>query len=126
MSLIFYPLLEDSMKGTLEERIDVLMEAAEKFKAIMLDDAAHKTVETKRMVPREQVAAYNWEEIARVLREVRELPEGTKSDKRRKSDMLTKLSEVYEVLRAAKMSKLEAVRIALISESSHLQGGHAG
>lgn len=125
MTLIFYPLLEDSMKGTLEERIDVLMEAAEKFKAIMLDDA-NKSAETKRLVPREQVAAFNWEEIARVLREVRESPEGTKSDKKRKSDLLTKLSVVYEVLRAAKMSKLEAVRIALISESSHLQGSNAG
>jgi hypothetical protein len=114
------------MKGTLEERIDVLMESAEKFKAIMLDDANKAAIETKRMVPREQVAAFNWEEIARVLREVREAPEGTKTDKKRKSDLLTKLSEVYEVLRAAKMSKLEAVRIALISESSHLQGSNAG
>jgi len=120
MSLLFYP-QEDVLTGTLSERIDNLMEAAERFKAIMLDDA--KGADAKRMTPREQVAAYNWEEIARVLRQVREEPESTKIDKKKKSELLIKLSEVYEILRGAKMPKLEAVRIALISESSHLQGG---
>lgn len=121
MSLIFFPHTEDTLKGSLDEKIATLMDSAERFKAVVLDDAK-KGIEVKRMVPREQVAAYNWEEIARVLREVREMPEGTKTDKAKKASLLTKLSEVYEVLRAAKMSKLEAVRIALISESTHLQG----
>ena len=125
MPLLFYPSLEDAMKGTLSERIEALMEGAEKYKAIMLDDS-NKVLETKHMTPKEQVAAYNWEEIARVLREVREHPEGSKADKKKKSEMLKKLSEVYEVLRAARMSKLEAVRIALISESNHLQGSNPG
>jgi LPS sulfotransferase NodH len=121
MALIFYPHLEDAQRGSLEERIEHLMEAAERFKAVVLDDAS-KSVEIKRLVPRDQTAAYNWEEIARVLREIRELSEVSKQDKTRKGILLTKLSEVYEVLRAAKMSKLEAVRLALINEASHLKG----
>lgn len=122
----FYPYLEDVQKGTLEERIDVLMEAAERYKAIVLDESAKTAADpNKRLVPRDQIAAYNWEEIARVLREIRELPESNKIDKYRKGDLLAKLAEVYEVLRAAKMSKLEAVRLALISEANQLRGGGA-
>lgn len=119
MSLLFYPNLEDADRGNLEQRIEVLMEAAEKFKAIVLDEANKE----KRVVntPKEQSAAYNWEEISKVLRAVREIQEANKVEKLRKSILLTKLAEVYEVLRAAKMSKLEAVRIALISESNHLK-----
>lgn len=124
MPLVFYPHPDDADKGTLQERIDVLMESAEKYKAVILDSA--KTVEssseTKRLTPRELKAAYNWEEIARVLREIRELPEGSKTDKAMKAQLLAKLAEIYEVLRGAKMSKLEAVRLALISEANHLRG----
>lgn len=123
MSLTFYPHSDDAQKGTLEDRIEILMEAAERFKAVMLDNAAKPpSTENKRMVPREQVAAYNWEEISRVLREIRELPEGSKSDKNKKGEFLNKLAEVYEVLRGAKMAKLEAVRLALISEANQLRG----
>jgi len=121
MTLIFYPHLDDVEKGTLEERIEVLMEATERYKAIILDEAS-KSGEVKRTVPRELTAAYNWEEISHVLREIRELPEGNTVDKARKGALLHKLAEVYEVLRAAKMPKLEAVRLALINESAHLKG----
>lgn len=123
MTLTFYPHLEDAQRGSIEDRIEVLMEAAERFKAVILDEASKSAADaaTKRAIPRDQTAAYNWEEISRVLREIRELPEGNKSDKTRKGGLLTKLSEVYEVLRAAKMSKLEAVRLALISESNNLK-----
>ena len=124
MPLTFYPHLDDTQKGTLEERIDILTEAAQRYKAVVLDETNKAPVEpNKRLVPREQMAAYNWEEIARVLREIRELPEGIKLDKVRKGVLLAKLAEVYEVLRAAKMSELEAVRLALISESNQLRGG---
>ncbi|RDI41486.1 hypothetical protein [Aquicella lusitana] len=125
MPLTFYPHTDDAQKGSYEERVEVLMEAAERYKAIVLDVSAKPTEqeERKRMVPREQTAAFNWEEIARLLREIRELPEGNKSDKLKKAVLLKKLAEVYEVLRAAKMPKLEAVRLALISESNQLQGG---
>lgn len=130
MALTFYPHSEDAQKGSFEERIEILMEAADRYKAIILDITAKpEHVESsdnnnnKRMVPRDQVSAYNWEEIAILLREIRELPEATKDDKARKGDLLTRLAEVYEVLRAAKMSKLEAVRLALINEANQLRGG---
>lgn len=125
MPLIFYPHQDDVNKGSLKERIEVLMEAAERFKAIVLEVKTDTTGDDakKRMTPRDQVAAYNWEEIARVLREIRELPEVDKIDKAKKGELLTKLAEVYEVLRGAKMSKLEAVRLALISEATQLRGG---
>lgn len=125
MPLTFYPHPDDAQKGTLLERIEILMEAAERYKAVILDTAAKSNAETKKnyMTPRDQGVAYNWEEIAHVLREIRELPEGTKSEKTTKETLLTKLAEVYEVLRAAKMSKLEAVRLALINEANQLRGG---
>jgi hypothetical protein len=123
MALTFYPHTDDAQKGTLEERVEVLMEAAERYKAIVLDSALDSGEKKRITVPRDLTAAYNWEEIARVLREIRDLPEVSKLDRARKAEMLGKLAEVYEVLRAAKMSKLEAVRLALISEASHLGSG---
>lgn len=125
MALTFYPHQDDTEKGDLKDRIEVMLEAAERYKAIILEVNAKPEAEDpkKRMTPREQSAAYNWEEIARVLREIRELPEMNTSDKANKSDLLKKLAEVYEILRAAKMSKLEAVRLALVSEANQLRGG---
>jgi hypothetical protein len=127
MALTFYPYTEDAQKGTLSERIDTLMEAAERYKAVVLDTTTKKAEPSgKRMVPREQGAVYNWDEIAKVLREVREMQEGSKVDKTEKARLLKKLAEVYEVLRGAKMSKLEAVRLALISEATNLEGAEVG
>lgn len=124
MALVFYPHTDDLQKGTLDERIALLMEAAERFKAVVLDstttgDTSEGAV--KRSTPRDLTASYNWEEISRVLREIRELPEINKADKAKKGDLLAKLAEVYEVLRAAKMPKLEAVRLALIGEATQLR-----
>jgi len=125
MALIFYPPSDDARKGSFEERAEILMDAAEKYKAIVLD--AHKnesaTDGAAKQIPRDQTVAYNWEEIAIFLREVRELPEATKDDRLRKAALLSKLAEIYEVLRAARMSKLEAVRLALINEANQLRGG---
>lgn len=126
MTITFYPHLED-IRGSLPERIESLMEAAQRFKAIITEEAA-KVIPAdpnKRSVPREILAAYNWEEIAKTLREIRELPEGNKLEKSKKGELLAKLAEVYEVLRAAKMSKLEAVRLALMGEANQLRGGAA-
>ncbi len=127
MALIFYPNPDEVEKGTLEERIYTLMDAAERYKAIMLDVSSKPAVsddDKKRgMIPRELGVAYNWEEIARVLRSVRDLSESTKQDKTKKAELVAKLAEVYEVLRGAKMSKLEAVRLALIGEANQLRGG---
>jgi hypothetical protein len=127
MALTFYPHPDDAQKGTLSERMEVIMDAAMRYKAVVLETSSQESTEVtlvakKRVSPRDQNAAYNWEEIARVLREIRELPEIGKLEKDRKATFLEKLAEVYEVLRAAKMPKLEAVRLALISEANQLRG----
>ena len=124
MALTFYPHTEDTQRGTLTERIAVLLDAAERYISIILEHNTNPAPSDpkKRMVPRDMVSAYNWEEIARILREIRELPELNKADKARKADALIKLAEVYEVLRGAKMAKLEAVRLALVGEASQLGG----
>lgn len=127
MALTFYPHTEDTEKGSLKERIDVIADAAERYKAVVLDNAAkalEPDVEVKKiLLPRDQSVAFNWEAMARVLRETRELTEISNADKLKKAEMLTKLAEVYEVLRAAKMPKLEAVRLALVNEVNQLKGG---
>jgi hypothetical protein len=124
VALVFYPYSDDVQKGTLDERIALLMEAAERFKAVVLDTNTktdNNDLGIKRTTPRDLTATYNWEEISRVLREIRELPEINKADKAKKGDLLAKLAEVYEVLRAAKMPKLEAVRLALMGEATQLR-----
>ena len=118
MPITFYPHLEDSGKGSLEDRLELLITAAEKYKAAVLD-----AQDTKPVLPRDVQAAYNWDEIAAVMREIRELPEGNKEGKTKKGMLLTRLAEIYEVLRAAKMPKLEAVRLALVNEKRQLVGG---
>lgn len=122
----FYPHTEDAGKGSYPDRLELLLEAAQQYKAVVLDVGSpiepNEETTKKRMVPRDQTAAFNWEEIASVLRHIRELPEGDKALKLTKAELLTRLAEVYEVLRAAKMSKLEAVRLALISEANQLRG----
>jgi hypothetical protein len=122
MPLVFYPHLEDVSNGSLEDRIEVLMDAADRYKAVVLGGQVTPADPNKRLVPRELAVAFNWEEIAHALREIRDLPESNPIDKTRKGNLLAKLAEVYEVLRAAKMSKLEAVRLALMSESKQLLG----
>lgn len=124
MPLSFYPHSDDLQNGTFEQRLELLSEAAERYKAVITDlsnkpadDSAKRVI---MMTPRDQEAAFNWEEIARILREIREMPEIDKTDKKRKGTLLRRLAEIYEILRAAKMPKLEAVRLALISEATHL------
>lgn len=121
MPLTFYPHSDDVALGSLAERIENLMEAAERYKASVLETS--KAAETKLQTPKDLTIAYNWDEIAMVLREIREMVEGSKDEKTKKAKLLLKLAEIYEVLRAAKMSKLEAVRLALISEANQLSGG---
>jgi hypothetical protein len=123
MALTFYPHPEDMHRGSLTDSLDTLMAAAEQYKAAILDPAANKdNTDGERRAPRDLAIAYNWEAIASILRDVRELPEGTKDDKMRKGRFLTKLSEIYEILRSAKMPKLEAVRLALVNEAKQLSG----
>ncbi len=88
MALTFYPSIDDALnRGTIVERMELLLDGAERYKAVVLEDnrAAATVTETSRsVVPRDLVAAYNWEEIARILREIREMPEGNKIDKLKK------------------------------------------
>lgn len=123
MALVFYPHEDDAKLGTPSERITILLEAAERYKAAVLEEAAAPKEEEdadKRGTPHDLLHAYNWSEIARMLEQVRGLPEGNASDKAKKASLLTQLAEVYEVLRGAKMPKLEAVRLALVNEANQL------
>lgn len=125
MSLVFYPTDEEGELGSLAERIERLMDAAQHYKAAVLENSAAHAInpmqENRPSSPRELLNAFNWQIISRLLREIRELSEVNKVDKLTKAEYLAKLAEVYEVLRAAKMSKLEAVRLALISEAAQLR-----
>jgi len=128
MALMFYPHEDDLHSASLDERLDVLMDSAESYKAVVLDSAAKVSSAvdpTKRITPKDVLFAFNWEEVAKVLREIRELSEGAPLQKSIKADKLKKLANIYEVLRGAKMPKLEAVRIALVNEANHLGAGAA-
>ncbi len=125
MTVIFYPQEDDLAASTIEQKLEALIEAAQRYKAVVLDTkpAEIPTGEKKRITPRDLKYAYNWEEIAKLLHEIRDLPEGTPTAKLSKAANLKKLAEIYEVLRGAKMPKLEAVRIALMNESNQLVAG---
>jgi hypothetical protein len=125
MPVAFYPHDDDVQLGSIAERLELLMEGAERYKSSVSElNAAPKDKDeaTHLLIPREMKFAYNWQEIARILREIRELPEGNAAMKSSKADRLMRLSEIYEVLRSAKMPKLEAVRIALVNEANTLRG----
>lgn len=125
MPITFYPHEEDISLGTIKEKLEILLVAAERYKSAILDTTT-KTLEgggdaKARLTPKEMAHAYQWQEIALVLRQIRELPENNQVNRITKMEHLTKLAEVYEMLRAAKMPKLEAVRLALINEANHLR-----
>ncbi len=125
MTITFYPHQDDLESASMAQKLELLMDAAERYKAVVLDAAAKSPAEKnengKRMVPRELTVAYNWDEIAKALREIRELPESGQAAKITKANHLAKLAEIYEILRAAKMAKLEAVRLALMNEVTQLR-----
>jgi hypothetical protein len=124
----FYPHDEDMQSGSVQEKLSVLLDAAHRYRSAILEPPATPPPSTsgaepaakKRMVPREIICAYNWQELAKLLREIRELSESTPSTKALKGSHLKRLAEIYEVLRGAKMPKLEAVRLALMNEASQL------
>lgn len=127
MPILFYPQEDELTTSTIDQKLEVLLESAQRYKAIVLDNSQKQesvsSTDKKRASPRDLTYAYNWEEVAKVLREIRELPESSPSSRLDKSSKLKKLAEIYEVLRAAKMPKLEAVRIALMNESKQLGAG---
>lgn len=109
MTLKFYP-CKAELQGTLADRVKILIQAANNFKKIVYTSIVKPTV------PREINASYNWQELARVLTEIRNLPENDMDEKQFKSKLLLELANLYSVLSEAKMSKLEAVRLALLGE----------
>lgn len=130
MPIIFYPHEDELSTSTLEQKLEVLLDSAQRYKAIVLESG--KAVENTSSVgqrltsPKDLLNAYNWEEISRLLHQIRNLPENNPSAKQDKSAKFKKLAEIYEVLRAAKMPKLEAVRIALMNESNQLGSNSGG
>src|SRR5580700_3224115 len=104
MPITFYPHEEDISVGTIKEKLEILLTAAERYKAAILD-ATSKTSETvmdaktTRITPKEIMHAFQWQEIALVLRQIRELPENNQANRKTKIEHLTKLAEVYEMLR---------------------------
>jgi hypothetical protein len=129
MSVTFYPHDEDVAVGSLKDKLEIMMEAAERYKAIVLDTAGGGTMAAlepgKRLTPKEIRVAFNWQEAAKLMREIREMPENNAPSKAAKADRLTRLAEIYEVLRGAKMPKLETVRATLAAEAAQLRGGGA-
>ena len=128
MTIRFYPFEEDLESSNLKEKLELLLEAAESYKAAILDQGLSMEDSAdayKRSIPREITISYNWEAIARVLSEIREAPESSAASRMLKAGQLTKLAEIYEVLRGARMPKLEAVRLALINEANQLRTSSA-
>ncbi len=130
MAINFFPHEEDLTNGTLQERLDVLFEAAERYKTVVLDVPLAKSEEAaaapkKIVLPRDIAIAFNWQGLSAIMREIRELPETSSPNKIKKADSLARLADVYEVLRGAKMAKLEAVRLALVNEANQLRASAA-
>jgi hypothetical protein len=125
MAITFYPHEEDLGSSAIPAKLELLMRSAERYKSVVLESVV-KTGETipdpaKRMVPRDLTQSYNWQELAKLLRELHEMPEQNSASRLTKAGYLIKLAEIYEVLRSAKMPKLEAVRLALINEANQLK-----
>lgn len=122
MAMTFYPHEGDLGLGSHEEKLETLLSAAERFKAVILEigKTEEEATPKKTLVPREVKYAFNWDELAKILREIRDLPENTQPTRLTKAQRLKQLAEIYEVLRAAKMPKLEAVRLALVNEAKQL------
>ena len=69
MPLNFYPHTEDLESGSLQEKLALLMDAAERYKAIVLETTVKPSEENnkRRQSPRDLTVSYNWNEISRVL-----------------------------------------------------------
>jgi hypothetical protein len=130
MPITFYPHEDDISAVELKEKIEILLSAAERYRSAILDPALIQPVggvsdAKSRMAPKDIPYAFQWQELAIVLRKIRELPENNQSNRSVKIENLMRLSEIYEVLRSAKMPKLEAVRLALVDEANHLRSTSA-
>lgn len=126
--LIFYPKHGELISSSTKDKLDALLSAAEQYKALVLDPQKKEinADPAKRQTPREMSYSYNWDELAKLLREIRDFPENSSPNRLSKAENLVKLAEIYEVLRGAKMAKLEAVRLALVNEANQLRSTSAG
>lgn len=126
MALIFYPHQDDLSSSSIQEKLDALLEGAERYKAVILDTKKNTDSDsTKRMAPSDMTYSFNWDELAKLLREIRDHSESNSANRLAKAENLKKLAEIYEVLRGAKMPKLEAVRLALVNEANQLRSGNS-
>jgi len=126
MSVTFYPHEDDLDVSSVQEKLEVLLDAAERYKSAVLDEGAkilgeEEPAEKSKKTPRDIKHAFQWQEIASLLKDVRKMSESTPESRKSKIDRLNKLIEIYEVLRGAKMPKLEGVRLALVNEVKQLQ-----
>lgn len=127
MTLVFYPKPGDLDNLTTKDKLDTLVSAAEQFKAHVLDilKKADPSEPHAKLTPRDMLYAYNWDELSKMLREIRDFPENNINNRTHKAENLIKLAEIYEILRGAKMPKLEAVRLALVNEANQLRSNTA-
>jgi len=118
--ILFYPQDDEMEAADADGKLEILLSSAERYKAFVLDaSSAHPVTEKK--TPHDIPVAYNWDGLAALLRQIREMPESSPAARLAKAMKLEKLVTIYEVLRSAKMSKLEAVRLALMSECAQLR-----
>lgn len=125
MTLIFYPnedVVERSSRSSIRDKIGILLDAAAKYKAYVLNQVnAKKALHFAKPVL--QQSTFNWDFIVQVMRDIYDLPEEELAERQIKSDSLLKLSEVYSVLRSARMPKLENTRVALFQYAHKLING---
>jgi len=125
MALVFYPKSGDLDNLSMKDKLETLLSAAEQFKAHVLDTLKKGESTEPKNTPRDLLYAFNWDDLAKMLREIRDYPENNINNRTLKAENLLKLAEVYEVLRGAKMAKLEAVRLALVNEANQLRSNPA-
>jgi hypothetical protein len=122
MALIFYPSDDrcvDFNKMSYRDRIATVRESAERYRDhILAQIKEQNSISCAR--PSLLQAAYNWDIIATLINEVRQMPEATELNKAGKAGYLKELAEVYATLRSARMPKLEITRLELCQEAEKL------
>lgn len=127
MALVFYPHEDDLATSTLPEKLEALMESAQRYKAAMLDMKTKKMATGaidlgKRSIPKDLEISFNWGELAIVFNKTCHLTEVTAVNKAAKVEALTKLKEIYEALHSAGLLKLEIVISKIKTDIIQLSG----
>ena len=75
MTMIFYPHDDDLESSSMEQRLEIMLTGAERYKAAVLDVTTDSALDAKKpMTPREVKNAYNWQELAKLLRQISKAP----------------------------------------------------